>query len=60
VQLVLETADTAFSLPPSAGAEEFSRIWQAAVQKVLSGADATQTLTQADQEAQDAIDAAQQ
>jgi len=61
VQLTLETADTAFSLPPNAAAEEFTRIWQAAVVKVLTeGADAAQTLTQADQEAQDAIDAAQQ
>jgi multiple sugar transport system substrate-binding protein len=61
VQLTLETADTAFSLPPNAAAEEFTRIWQAAVQKVLNdGADAAQTLTQADQEAQSAIDAAQQ
>jgi len=60
VQLVLQTSDVAFSLPPSAGAEEFSRIWQAAVQKVLSGADAAQTLEQANQEAQNAIDQAQQ
>jgi multiple sugar transport system substrate-binding protein len=61
VQLVLETADTAFSLPPNAAAEEFTRIWQGAVQKVLNdGADAAETLTQADQEAQNAIDAAQQ
>jgi multiple sugar transport system substrate-binding protein len=61
VQLTLETADSAFSLPPNAAAEEFTRIWQAAVQKVLNdGADAAQTLTQADQEAQSAIDAAQQ
>jgi multiple sugar transport system substrate-binding protein len=61
VQLVIETADTAFSLPPNPAAEEFTRIWQAAVVKVVNeGADAAQALTQADQEAQDAIDAAQQ
>ena len=61
VQLVQETADTAFSLPANPAAEEFTRIWQAAVVKVLNeGADAAQTLAQADQEAQDAIDAAQQ
>ena len=56
-----ETADTAFSLPPIPAAEEFTRIWQAAVQKVLNdGPTRRQTLTQADQEAQDAIDAAPQ
>ena len=36
VQLVLETADAAYAIPASAGAEEFKRIWQAAVQKVLN------------------------
>ena len=61
VQLTQETADTAFSMPANPAAEEFTRIWQAAVVKVLNeGADAAQTLAQADQEAQDAIDAAQQ
>ena len=60
VQLVQQTSDVAFSLPPTAAAEEFQRIWQDAVQKVLNtGADATQTLQDADKEAQNAIDAAQ-
>jgi multiple sugar transport system substrate-binding protein len=60
VQLVQETADLAFSLPPIPAAEEFQRIWQAAVNAVINeGADPTQALTQADQEAQDAIDSAQ-
>jgi multiple sugar transport system substrate-binding protein len=61
VQVVLETADTAYSLPANAAAEEFTRIWQAAVVKVVTeGANAAETLAQADQEAQDAIDSAQQ
>jgi multiple sugar transport system substrate-binding protein len=60
VQLVQETADLAFSLPPVPAAEEFQRIWQGAVNAVVNeGADPTQALTQADQEAQDAIDSAQ-
>jgi multiple sugar transport system substrate-binding protein len=60
VQLVIETADLAFSLPPNAAAEEFQTIWQNAVQSVINeGVDPAQALAQADQEAQDAIDAAQ-
>ncbi len=61
VQLVQQTADVAFSLPPIPAAEEFTRIWQEAVQKVLNDkADATATLQAANQEAQDAIDSAAQ
>jgi multiple sugar transport system substrate-binding protein len=60
VQLVLETADVAFSLPPNAAAEEFTRIWQGAVNSVINeGTDPAQALQQADQEAQQAIDSAQ-
>ena len=60
VKLVQETADVAFSLPPNAAAEEFTRIWQEAVNRVLNeGVSASDALTQADQEAQDAIDQAQ-
>jgi multiple sugar transport system substrate-binding protein len=60
VQLVLETADVAFSMPPSPAAEEFLAIWQAAVLRVMNeGADPSEALAQADQEAQDAIDNAQ-
>jgi multiple sugar transport system substrate-binding protein len=60
VQLVQETADVAFSLPPNAAAEEFARIWQAAVNAVINdGADPAEALAQADQEAQQAIDSAQ-
>jgi len=61
VQLVQQTADVAFQLPPIPAAEEFTRIWQEAVQKVLNDkADAAQTLAAANQEAQDAIDSAAQ
>ena len=60
VQLVQETSDVAFSLPPTAAAEEFTRIWQEAVNRVLNeGVSAADAMTQADQEAQDAIDSAQ-
>jgi multiple sugar transport system substrate-binding protein len=60
VQLVQSTADVAFSLPPTGAAEEFTRIWQEAVNRVLNeGVSATDALTQADQEAQSAIDGAQ-
>jgi len=60
VQLVQSTADVAFSLPPVAAAEEFQRIWQDAVNRVLNeGVSAQDALTQADSEAQNAIDSAQ-
>jgi multiple sugar transport system substrate-binding protein len=60
VQLVQETADVAFSMPPIAAAEEFLTIWQTAVNQVINeGADPTQALAQADQDAQSAIDGAQ-
>jgi multiple sugar transport system substrate-binding protein len=60
VQLVQEVADEAFAMPATPAAEEFLRIWQAAVNAVINeGADPTQALQQADQEAQDAIDSAQ-
>ncbi len=59
-QLVQEVADQSFALPPTPAAEEFTRIWQAAVNAVINeGADPTEALAQADREAQDAIDAAQ-
>src|SRR5215213_914611 len=60
VQLVQSTADVAFSLPPTGAAEEFTRIWQEAVNRVLNeGVSSTDAITQADQEAQSAIDGAQ-
>jgi multiple sugar transport system substrate-binding protein len=60
VQLVQQTADVAFSLPPNAAAEQFQSIWQDAVNRVLNeGASAQDALTQADEEAQSAIDSAQ-
>ena len=60
VQLALSTADDAITLPPNAAAEEFTRIWQDAVQRVLNeGVSAADALADADQEAQAALDAAQ-
>lgn len=57
--LVQETADVAFSLPPIPAAEEFQTVWQNAVNDVINnGTDANQALTQANQDAQDAIDSA--
>jgi multiple sugar transport system substrate-binding protein len=60
VQLVLEVSESSFALPPTPAAEEFTRIWQAAVNAVINeGQDASEALAQADREAQDAIDSAQ-
>ncbi len=60
VQLVLEVVDNAITLPPNAAGEEFTRIWQEAVQRVLNeGVSAQEALADADSEAQSAIDAAQ-
>lgn len=60
VQLVQQTADLAFSLPPNAAAEQFTSIWQDAVQRVLNEeATAADALADADSEAQNAIDSAQ-
>lgn len=60
VQLVQSTSEVAFSLPAIAAAEEFDRIWRAAVDRVMNqGVPAADALAQADQEAQDAIDSAQ-
>jgi multiple sugar transport system substrate-binding protein len=59
VQLVQQTADVAFSLPPNPAAEQFQTIWQDAVNRVLNeGVSAQDALTQADEEAQSAIDSA--
>ena len=60
VQLVLEVSETSFATPPTPAAEEFTRIWQAAVNAVVNeGQNASEALAQADREAQDAIDSAQ-
>ena len=60
VQLVQEVAPNAYALPPIAAAADFDRIWRAAVESVMNeGTPAAEALTQADQEAQDAIDRAQ-
>jgi multiple sugar transport system substrate-binding protein len=60
VQLVQEVSENSFALPPNAAAEEFTRIWQEAVQRVMNdGVPAADALAEADQEAQDAMDSAQ-
>jgi multiple sugar transport system substrate-binding protein len=60
VQLVQEVAETSYALPPIPAAAEFDQIWRAAVESVMNGGTpAAEALTQADQEAQDAIDSAQ-
>ncbi len=60
VQLALEVSDSAINLPATGAAEEFTRIWQEAVNRVLNeGVSAEEALADADQEAQDAIDDAQ-
>ena len=60
VQLVQQVADAAFALPPNPAGEEFTRIWQGAVNSVVNdGADPAQALADADQDAQQAIDSAQ-
>ncbi|HEX5013347.1 MAG TPA: extracellular solute-binding protein [Candidatus Limnocylindrales bacterium] len=60
VQLVQETSDAAFSVPPIAAAEQFDRIWRDAAERVMNeGVPAADALGQADQEAQQAIDDAQ-
>jgi multiple sugar transport system substrate-binding protein len=60
VQLIQEVSETSFAMPPNAAAEEFTRIWQEAVQRVMNeGVPAAEALAEADQEAQDAIDSAQ-
>ncbi|HVL53323.1 MAG TPA: extracellular solute-binding protein [Vitreimonas sp.] len=57
VQLAVETADSAITIPPTPAAEEFRRIWNDAVQRVINGeASAVDALAEADQEAQAAID----
>jgi multiple sugar transport system substrate-binding protein len=57
VQLVLETSDSAYSLPAIPGGQEFDTIWRGAVERVLNqGVSAAEALAQADQEGQAAID----
>lgn len=58
VQAALEAIEleSAVNIPATAAAEEFTRIWQQAVQNVLQGAPAAEALATADADAQDAID----
>jgi multiple sugar transport system substrate-binding protein len=59
VSAVLEAQESAFSLPASPAGAEFRTAWQAAVNRVLEGRqDAATALAQAQQEAQQALDAA--
>jgi len=59
VQIALDSADSAIEVPPTGAAEEFRRIWNEAVQRVLNeDVPAAEALADADQEAQDAIDGA--
>lgn len=59
VQVALDGLDNAVNIPTTAAGEEFATIWQQAVQNVLQGTPAAEALTQADADAQDAIDDAQ-
>ncbi len=59
VQVVLDGQDTAFGFPPSPAGAEFQQALTDAVNRALSGdVDVQQALSDADAEAQDAIDAA--
>jgi multiple sugar transport system substrate-binding protein len=61
VQLVLQNQDKAINLPVTPAAEEFNRIWQDAVNRVLNeGVTSTDALAQAQTDAQAAIDKAGQ
>lgn len=58
VQVVLDTQETAFGLPPSPAAAEFKIAWEQGVTRSLGGDDPAEAMGQAQQEAQDAIDSA--
>jgi multiple sugar transport system substrate-binding protein len=58
VQVVLDTQDSAFGLPPSPAAAEFQTAWQTGVTAALGGEDPADAMATAQQEAQDAIDTA--
>ena len=59
VQVALDGLDSAVNIPTTAAGEEFTMIWQQAVQSVLQGTPAADALAQADADAQEAIDDAQ-
>ena len=57
--VILEVQDNAYVLPAAPAAAEFDTAWRDAVQRVLDGEQtAEEALMQADQEAQEALDAA--
>ncbi len=59
IQTVLQNQDAAFALPATPAAEAFKKDWTDAVNKVLNeGADPTQALNDAQQQAQSDIDSA--
>jgi multiple sugar transport system substrate-binding protein len=58
-EVILEVQENAYVLPPAPAAAEFDTAWRDAVQRVFDGDQtAEDALQQADQEAQDALDAA--
>ncbi|HEX2050529.1 MAG TPA: extracellular solute-binding protein [Actinomycetota bacterium] len=56
VEVVLDAQAAAVSMPPSGAGEEIIRIYEAAANEVLLGADAQQVFEEADAEAQRALD----
>lgn len=58
VQVVLDTQEKAFGLPPTPAAAEFQQNMTDAVNRVLTGTSPQDALAQANQDAQDAIDSA--
>jgi multiple sugar transport system substrate-binding protein len=59
IQTVLQLQDVAFALPPTPAADAFDKAWKDAVNRVMNeGADPTQALQQADEQAQGEIDSA--
>ncbi len=61
VRTVLDLQEHAFALPASPAAAEFDKAWRDAVDRTLKeGVDPTQSLAEADQDAQNALDQAAQ
>ena len=59
VNVILETQDSAFSIPSNPAGAEFRQAWEDAVNRVLNGEQSAQeALDQAQQEAQEVLDAA--
>jgi multiple sugar transport system substrate-binding protein len=58
VRIVVDNQENAFGFPPSPAGEEFQQALNDAVDRVINGEDIQTALQEADQEAQDAVDAA--